>query len=105
MSHHPLYIRQELTGPWRVTSEVDIDDLMLPYTVPAFDDSDWGEIPPATHIQPWLYPDNPYWGKQVREVNDSAWWYRTHFARQESAADSPWSLSASRSRLYFEAVD
>ncbi|MBN1580272.1 MAG: hypothetical protein JXA89_06185 [Anaerolineae bacterium] len=102
---HPLYIRQALTGPWRVTSEAEIVKPMLPYTVSTFDDGDWREIPPATHIQPWLYPDNPYWGERVRAVNDSAWWYRTCFTRDELPTNSQWPLAASRFRLYFEAVD
>lgn len=105
MGNHPLIIRQELTDPWRVISERDMDDPMLPYTAPEFDDRDWREIPPATHIQPWLYPDNPYWGKQVHRVNDSAWWYRTRFARQAPPDGGPWSPGASRFRLFFEAVD
>lgn len=104
---YPLRSRFELNGPWKITSETDIDNPMLPYTAIGFDDSDWREIPPATHIQPWLYPDNPYWGKAVRAVNDSAWWYRTRF----QIAHGKWQENESaiggqpHYRLLFEAVD
>ena len=58
----------------------------------------WQQVPPATHLQPWLCPDNPYWGPQVRQVNDSAWWYRTRFALPQDEKPDRW-------RLVFGAVD
>jgi beta-mannosidase len=51
-----------------------------PYAASDFNDSDWREVPPATHLQPWLHPDNPHWGEHVRRINDSAWWYRIPFS-------------------------
>jgi beta-mannosidase len=61
-------------------------------------EEEWREVPPATHLQPWLYPDNPYWGPDVRQINDSAWWYCTRFALPREA-------EGRRLRLVFEAVD
>jgi beta-mannosidase len=55
-------------------------------------------VPSATHLQPWLYPDNPYWGEHVREINESAWWYRTRFTVSDG-------VGARRFRLVFEGVD
>ena len=36
-------------------------------------------IPEATHLQPFLYPENPYWGEHLRAINDQAWIYRRTF--------------------------
>ena len=69
-----------------------------PYVAPDYADGAWLEVPPATHVQPWLYPDNPYWGSEVRQVNQSAWWYRTRFVTPKDAAGQ-------RLRLCFEGVD
>jgi hypothetical protein len=91
-------ICRALSGPWRLKDEPDLDNPDLPYVRPDHDDSRWREVPPATHLQPWLYPDNPYWGSHVREVNRSAWWYRTRFSRPQ---DSP----GQKARLVFGAVD
>lgn len=95
---NPLRSRWALNGPWRLKDEPDLTNSSSPFIVPDFDDSDWREVPPATHLQPWLYPDNPYWGAKVRAVNDSAWWYRTRFA-------CPDETYGQRVRLVFEAVD
>jgi beta-mannosidase len=95
---NPHRTQWPLDGPWRLKDEPDLNSTQLPYTEPGFDDSDWREVPPATHLQPWLYPDNPYWGAHVREINDSAWWYRTRFALPQEA-------QGRRVRLFFEAVD
>jgi beta-mannosidase len=87
-----------LAGPWKIKRETDIDRPMLSFTEAHFDDSGWQEIPPATHLQPWLYPDNPYWGEQIREINDAAWWYRIRFSLPQEAQDK-------RIRIYFKGVD
>jgi beta-mannosidase len=79
-SWHPLRERWELEGPWRLKDEPMGAGILHPYTATDFDDRDWREVPPATHLQPWLYPDNPYWGPEVRQVNNSQWWYRTRFS-------------------------
>jgi len=73
------------------------DEAPHPFIAPDHQDDDWREIPPATHVQPWLYPDNPYWG-QVRQVNEAAWWYRTRFV-------GPAAAQGECLRLIFEGVD
>jgi beta-mannosidase len=93
--HRPNW---ELTGPWRLRREPDLDAHVPSYTATAFDDGDWRAVPPSTHLQPFLYPDNPYWGQDVRAVNDAAWWYRTRWALPEEAVSR-------RVRLVFEGVD
>ena len=95
---YPLRARFELTGPWKIAGETGLEKPASACTRADFDDAAWRDIPPATHIQPWLYPDNPYWGDQVRAVNDTAWWYRTRFHRLPPAAGQ-------RCRLFFQAVD
>jgi beta-mannosidase len=81
-----------------------LDSPARPYTAdadlsaPDLDDGNWREVPPATHLQPWLYPDNPYWGADVRRVNDAAWWYRTRFALPDEARGR-------RVQILFEGVD
>ena len=87
-----------LTGPWRLKDEPDLEHFSPRFAATGFDDSEWREVPPATHLQPWLYPDNPYWGAHVRAINDTAWWYRTHFSMPDEARGK-------RIRLLFEAVD
>ena len=88
----------ELAGPWRLRDEPDRDADVPSYTTVAYDDAGWRSVPPATHLQPWLYPDNPYWGKEVRAVNDAAWWYRTRWTLPDQAAGH-------RLRVVFEGVD
>jgi beta-mannosidase len=120
MSTHPLRPRWELAGPWKLKADPDpvgagsprpyaesrLDvgaGSPRPYTDPEYDDGDWRQVPPATHLQPWLYPDNPYWGEHVRKVNDSAWWYRTRFFVPHQVETR---LAGARHlRLAFEGVD
>ncbi len=97
----PLRTRLQLTGPWKIKNEPDRANSQPPWIAPEFDDGDWREIPPASHIQPWLYPDNPYWGRHVRSVNESAWWYRTRF----QVTDLKAKRNQRHFRLLFEAVD
>jgi beta-mannosidase len=87
-----------LDGPWRVHPEPDRDATVPAYATATFDDGDWRIVPPAVHLQPWLYPDNPYWGREVRVVNDAAWWYRTRFTLPEETVGK-------RVRVLFEGVD
>ncbi|MBK9123954.1 MAG: hypothetical protein IPM16_12690 [Chloroflexi bacterium] len=54
-------------------------------------------VPDASHLQPVLYPENPYWGDRVRAVNESAWMYRRGF----TVAPEPYR----RARLRFGGVD
>ncbi len=97
---HPWRTRFPLDGIWKIQAESDLNAFVPEYVTPGFDDHAWREIPPATHIQPWLYPDNPYWGQAVRAINESAWWYRTRF---QVADGTP--QPGQRFRLLFEAVD
>src|SRR5579859_1090996 len=55
-------------------------------------------VPECCHLQPTLYPDNPYWGQHLRQINDQAWVYRRSFR-------IPADTSYRRARLKFEAVD
>jgi beta-mannosidase len=79
-----------LTGGWQVQS-TPLDTLEPP--------TDWTEsqtIVDSTHIQPVLYPDNPYWGDRLRAINEQAWFYRRTFELGESF---------DRVRLRFGGVD
>ena len=102
---NPLRSRRALNGPWWLKDEPDLHTSPVPCTAPDFTprvslerEDGWREVPPATHLQPWLYPDNPYWGSQIRQINDSAWWYCTRFSPPDLAPHQ-------RVRLVFEAVD
>lgn len=54
-------------------------------------------VPDASHLQPVLYPKNPYWGDHIRAINQSAWMYRRRF----SVPSEPYR----RVRLRFGGVD
>ncbi|NOG48239.1 MAG: hypothetical protein HND48_01420 [Chloroflexi bacterium] len=54
-------------------------------------------VPDASHLQPVLYPKNPYWGDHIRAINQSAWMYRRRF----SVPSGPYR----RARLRFGGVD
>ncbi len=54
-------------------------------------------VPECAHLQPILYPDQPYWGEHLRAINRQAWVYRRGLTRPEGAYQ--------RARLRFEAVD
>ncbi len=86
-------IRQRLDGGWQVRP--------IPLDAPIpWDDSSADNclfVPDCAHLQPILFPQNPYWGEHLRTVNQQAWIYRRSF-----------SLTAprrSRARLWFEGVD
>lgn len=55
-------------------------------------------VPASTHLQPALYPENPYWGTHIRAINDFEWIYSRSF---RVPAEHP----ARRVRLRFEGVD
>lgn len=55
-------------------------------------------VPACGHLQPLLYPNNPYWGKHIRQLNDFAWIYSRSFSLPDDR-------SARRVRLRFEGVD
>jgi beta-mannosidase len=54
-------------------------------------------VPDAVHLQPTLYPEQPYWGEHIRRVNESAWLYRRSFGLPQ--------IPHRRARLWFEGVD
>jgi beta-mannosidase len=87
---HPTTHR--LNGAWQAQS-VPLDSAGLPEPT--------GEspviMPECAHLQPVLYPDQPYWGEHIRDINRHAWVYRKTF----TVPDVPFS----RARLRFEAVD
>ncbi|MCC6801998.1 MAG: hypothetical protein IT319_03860 [Anaerolineae bacterium] len=57
----------------------------------------WLRVPECAHLQPRLYPDQPYWGDHLRAINQQAWLYRRTFPTP--AGDFR------RARLRFEGVD
>ncbi|MFN8371270.1 MAG: hypothetical protein U0694_00105 [Anaerolineae bacterium] len=54
-------------------------------------------VPERRHLQPFLYPENPYWGKHVREMNHHGWLYEYAFSVPN--------VQFSRACLRFEGVD
>lgn len=93
-------LRRQLVGPWRIKDDPDPAGPPDAYIAPDADDSTWSEIPPTTHIQPWLYPGNPYWGPEVRAINDRAWWYRIHFPHPACMDDPSPSGAVESSRAH-----
>lgn len=81
-----------LTGGWQVQAL----PLNAPFA-PRLLRSEWLDIPDCAHLQPVLYPSNPYWGEAVRAVNDKAWIFRRTFSIPEG--------DFRRARLRFEGVD
>jgi beta-mannosidase len=57
----------------------------------------WLDVPDSAHLQPILYPSNPYWGESIRAINEKAWIYRRTFILPEG--------DYVRARLRFEGVD
>lgn len=55
-------------------------------------------VPASMHLQPALYPENPYWGTHIRAINTFEWIYSRSFR-------VPADYSARRVRLRFEGVD
>lgn len=83
----------QLTDNWQVCSiplDVDISPEHISFTN-AF------SIPDSVHLQPFLYPDKPYWGEHLRAINEKAWVYRRVF----TVPNIPYV----RARLFFEGVD
>ncbi|MBN2469257.1 MAG: hypothetical protein JXN59_00935, partial [Anaerolineae bacterium] len=86
----PHYTR--LTGDWEVTpGPLEAD----PQAVPP------GErtlrVPECAHLQPVLYPEQPYWGDHLRAINEQAWFYRKTFTVEP--------VDYRRARLRFEGAD
>lgn len=85
--------RIELKGPWQVWST----PLAVRQPPPAPPSDERLSVPACAHLQPTLFPENPYWGGHLRALNDRAWWY----ARTFSAA----SEGFRRARLLCEGID
>jgi beta-mannosidase len=54
-------------------------------------------VPDSVHLQPFLYPDRPYWGEHLRAINHKAWIYRRTFRVPPT--------TFRRARIRFEGVD
>ena len=81
---------QRLSGDWQVRP-VPLDPQQ-----PA-PSADWIAVPECAHLQPALYPRQPYWGDHLRALNQQAWLYRRDFSIPPG--------DYRRARLRFEAVD
>ncbi len=79
-----------LTGDWQVAA-VPLDSDTLDST------ENWISAPECAHLQTVLYPDRPYWGSHLREINEHAWLYKRVFRLPD--------VPHQRVRLRFEAVD
>jgi beta-mannosidase len=55
------------------------------------------QVPDSTHLQRALYPEQPYWGENIRKINEQAWIYRRIFQLP--------AIPHRRARLLFEGVD
>jgi beta-mannosidase len=90
--HHPTTDMTpiQLTGDWQVCS-VPLNDDTITLT------TDCRSVPQCAHLQTVLYPDRPYWGDHLRQINKSAWLYQRQFTLPD--------IAYKRVRLRFEAVD
>lgn len=83
-------LETRLTGDWQVCPVPLSSDTINP-------SGDWINVPECAHLQTMLYPDRPYWGGHLREINHSAWIYKRVFSVPHT--------SHKRVRLQFEAID
>src|SRR5579859_5533457 len=86
-----------LSGAWQVQS-IPLEDTGLPTSLSFYSFEKARTVPECCHLQPALYPDHPYWGKHLRQINENAWLFQRHFTL-------PGDLSFRRARLRFEGVD
>jgi len=89
----PNFHRVPLAGPWQVCP-IPINTEGIPEQL-SFTDA--LTVPACTHLQLALYPDQPYWGAHIRQINEQAWVYRQAFSTPQ--------LPFERARLHFEGVD
>jgi beta-mannosidase len=82
-----------VTG-WRVTQDVRHFGERQGWFKPEFED-DWQPIDRLVHLQLML-AKQPYFGRELRYFNDSAWWYRLEFSTKDIS---------SKATLRFEGVD
>ncbi|HLV33931.1 MAG TPA: glycoside hydrolase family 2 TIM barrel-domain containing protein [Spirillospora sp.] len=85
-----------LEGDWQVCP-VAADDARLPDALFAEHQEQLVSVPDSSHLQPVLYPDQPYWGEHLRAINQRHWLYRRSF-------DAP-GAPVQRVRLRFGGVD
>jgi beta-mannosidase len=85
--------RLRLSGNWEVCA-IPLESAVNPQHLPT---ETTLSVPECAHLQPLLYPENPYWGGHVRAVNQQAWLYRRTFASPTGEYQ--------RARLRFEGVD
>jgi beta-mannosidase len=83
-------LETRLIGDWQVCPVPLDSDTINPA-------GNWITVPECAHLQTILYPDRPYWGNHLREINKSAWVYKRTFTVPVGAQR--------RVRLRFEAVD
>ena len=86
-------LTQRLSGAWDVIP-TPLNSCVAPRELP---DAGWVKIPECAHLQVALYPDQPYWGNNLREINHSAWFYKRSFVAPLA--------TYKRARLVFEGVD
>ncbi|HVO42527.1 MAG TPA: hypothetical protein VMT34_07885, partial [Aggregatilineales bacterium] len=86
-------VRVRLGGEWQVIS-VPLDD-DSPVDALSFDAA--VAVAECGHLQPILYPRQPYWGGHLRAINQRAWIYRRFFRMPDA--------KSRRARLRFEGVD
>lgn len=86
------YHRLRLSGDWQVQS-IPIDADVMPDL--SFENA--LSIPEAVHLQPTLYPEQPYWGDHLRKINEQAWIYQRRFNKPQ--------MGYKRVKLHFEGVD
>lgn len=90
MTDSPHFERLRLTGPWQTCPVALTGADLSPLGA-------WISVPECCHLQPALYPDNPYWGEHIRVLNQTGWLYRRTFHLDHHRPR--------RARLLFEAVD
>ncbi len=81
-----------LSGGWQVYS-IPLSANLSAYPPP----ESTSPVPDSVHLQPFLYPDRPYWGDHLRAINDRAWIYRRSFRLPTGASR--------RVRIRFDGVD
>ncbi len=90
----PLSVRLE--GGWKVCA-IEPDDHRSRDEILQINETKTFTIPDSIHLQPALYPNQPYWGKSIRAINDFHWLYRRTFR--------PIQTNYKRTRLRFDGVD
>ncbi|MGA2984766.1 MAG: hypothetical protein ABSG32_13205 [Terriglobia bacterium] len=92
----------DLSQGWRVLPDVHDSGERMGLFRPDFNTlargpaiSDWEPIPRLAHLQ-LLFAPQPYFGRELRYLNEAPWWYRLEFATPAQARQAT---------LRFEGVD